>query len=649
MKQVYIVDGNGQYVQLFVKAGFALAHTPGEADLICFTGGSDVSPSLYAEKLHPESFCDMARDVREADIFNMAVDLEIPMVGICRGGQFLNVMSGGRMFQHVTNHCRNHMLTDTRTNKSILVTSTHHQMMRPSPHGVIIATADEWGNKECMPIVADPEKAPIQHLKRELDVEVVFYPDTGCLCFQPHPEFVGSDAYKDMREYFFSLISEFLFDERQEPKICGLVGAAGTLNAKEETAFKQLLMIDALRGNDSTGIASINRLDITKVVKQVGDPASLMEFGPTKAAFSGALKCLIGHNRYATTGKVSKKNAHPFDFDDLVGAHNGTLSNKWKLKDANLYDTDSEALYGQIEAEGVKNTIRIVEGAYALTWYDKLKDTINFLRNKERPLFMVLTKDNKAIFWASEEWMLHGILKRNDIAYNKVIDLPENHHCSYKIPDLGDVFDKAKMQKIEQERAVNFQYAGTSTPITGTNLPAKASYLPSHNYIPAARQVQNMPDFTNYVLRLQVYSSGKSEHGAPYVQLTCVRHPTAIFRVFVKFFSDVAKVLKNPEWIGTVKGIGTSSVIGGYYKVDYSSLKVPEEDESVLVIPPLKKDHTGAIITESEFASKYGQCVWCSQNLEYSSSFRIVSDKDCLCVDCNNDPEVNQYLPNLLN
>ena len=63
------------------------------ADLVCFTGGADVHPSFYGHSKHPTSRCDVLRDNEEVEIWEEFVN-NISMVGICRGGQLLNVLNG---------------------------------------------------------------------------------------------------------------------------------------------------------------------------------------------------------------------------------------------------------------------------------------------------------------------------------------------------------------------------------------------------------------------------------------------------------------------------------------------------------------------------------------------------------------------------
>lgn len=204
--KIYIVDGNYQYTNLFVSRGWEVCSKMEDADLILFTGGEDVSPDMYGEQRHPSTYSNRHRDDKEAALYGTAILLNIPMVGICRGGQFLNVINGGKMYQHVGGHCRDHYLTDVDTGKEVLVSSTHHQMMRPAPGATVIATAAEYSFKQCMidGIIVDVDDP--------VDVEVVYYAETNCLCFQPHPEFTD-DRYKGMTDYFFSLLDDLLLKD----------------------------------------------------------------------------------------------------------------------------------------------------------------------------------------------------------------------------------------------------------------------------------------------------------------------------------------------------------------------------------------------------------------------------------------------------
>lgn len=69
-------------------------------DGFLFTGGQDVDPQLYGEAMKP--FCGElcpARDAMEQELLHRALEQDKPVLGICRGIQFLNVALGGTLYQ----------------------------------------------------------------------------------------------------------------------------------------------------------------------------------------------------------------------------------------------------------------------------------------------------------------------------------------------------------------------------------------------------------------------------------------------------------------------------------------------------------------------------------------------------------------------
>lgn len=71
---------------------------PQPADVVIFTGGADINPYIYADENKLSSYSPQ-RDSQEIDVFNYCKDNRIPMIGICRGMQLINAISGGTLVQ----------------------------------------------------------------------------------------------------------------------------------------------------------------------------------------------------------------------------------------------------------------------------------------------------------------------------------------------------------------------------------------------------------------------------------------------------------------------------------------------------------------------------------------------------------------------
>lgn len=195
-RKVYIVGNEDGFKDFFEEYGFQVTKDVFEADLLQFTGGEDVTPEIYGEA-NTQSYNNTDRDLIEMGFYALALRLNKPMVGVCRGGQFLNVMCGGKMIQNVHGHTKNHEII-TKDGEVLMATSTHHQMMIPDEfHGEVWA----WAN--IVHKTADPYHPGFE----EYDSEVIFYDDQRCLCFQPHPEY---RRYERLEKYYFELIDQLL-------------------------------------------------------------------------------------------------------------------------------------------------------------------------------------------------------------------------------------------------------------------------------------------------------------------------------------------------------------------------------------------------------------------------------------------------------
>jgi glucosamine--fructose-6-phosphate aminotransferase (isomerizing) len=161
--------------------------------------------------------------------------------------------------------------------------------------------------------------------------------------------------------------------------MCGIVGYIGGREVSP-------LLLDGLkrmeyRGYDSCGIAVVDE-GRTRVVRSVGRVSALEEKMRTVTMTPAAVRCGIGHTRWATHGRPSEENAHPHRdcTGDFIVVHNGIIENYLALKrrlieqgHVFLTATDTEVLPHLIEShfhgsleQAVQAALREVEGAYGM-------------------------------------------------------------------------------------------------------------------------------------------------------------------------------------------------------------------------------------------------------------------------------------------
>jgi len=201
MLKVFIVGGGINYETMFEDMGWEITEQIDDADLVQFTGGSDVSPHLYGEETHPRTHSSLLRDTGEIKVYEDCLRQGKPMAGICRGGQFLHVMSGGKLWQHIPGHAIMHTHSAWSYDKETVlhVTSTHHQAMRYSKDvGEVLLWAAAHGAHQHM------SDGMVVAVEVTHNVESVYHMESKSFCYQPHPEFEQGEC----REYYFDKLLE---------------------------------------------------------------------------------------------------------------------------------------------------------------------------------------------------------------------------------------------------------------------------------------------------------------------------------------------------------------------------------------------------------------------------------------------------------
>lgn len=230
--------------------------------------------------------------------------------------------------------------------------------------------------------------------------------------------------------------------------MCGIVGVMGTgiLSDKALGLFQGLLYLDKVRGDHATGVAKINPWNgmVKTFKKAVGAQKFLGDDEALDFMEKERGRIYIGHNRYATMGDKSKdENAHPFTQDHITLVHNGGVD-RWTLEGLEGYDdddvsVDSHMVCKTIAAHGIEEAVKKLSGAFSLVWWDHNQRTLNFLRNKDRPMWIATLTDG-TLFWASEREMMDFFVnrKKNSLSYkDEPREIPLETMISYTFNNNG--------------------------------------------------------------------------------------------------------------------------------------------------------------------------------------------------------------------
>ena len=179
------------------------------ADGIIITGGEDINPLLYNDTTNLKvcGKIDHRRDTLEKKLFDYAFENKIPLMGVCRGMQMINVASGGSLYGAIPSeigtqviHRNNgevmHKIALTEScplifpegQDTFMVNSWHHQGLKNIPDGISVVAKSFDDLPEA--IYLDEKLHPFM------------------IAVQFHPERLGSDngIHKRMRQSFLNAV-----------------------------------------------------------------------------------------------------------------------------------------------------------------------------------------------------------------------------------------------------------------------------------------------------------------------------------------------------------------------------------------------------------------------------------------------------------
>lgn len=201
--------------------------------------------------------------------------------------------------------------------------------------------------------------------------------------------------------------------------MCGLFGVVSPATWQECSAFLDLMKVSSLRGPHSTGLL-VSRRNKTFVYREAVNSVTFVE-SPEMADVLNPTRMYgdiyMGHCRYATVGKVTKSNAHPFRAGSIVAAHNGTLGSYKDKLEGKADITDSQVLIEEMASNGIIPTLSQLtsKDSYAVSIYDLRTKSLMLSRNHQRPLYLAVCDDTGTVFYSSEGGMLRFVLSRSNI------------------------------------------------------------------------------------------------------------------------------------------------------------------------------------------------------------------------------------------
>ena len=201
-----VVEAGGTPVLIpLVTNEKALEEIVSRIDGLILSGGGDIYSPLFGEEVHPsvESY-DLERDRYEIALVKQAVERQIPVLGICRGNQLINVAFGGNLIQDIpsqipestVNHNQEearevatHSVRITPESQLYRITKAERIMVNSFHHQSVNTVAPEF---EAVAWADDGVIEAIEASEGKAIVGVQWHPENGAVAGDP----VMADTFK---------------------------------------------------------------------------------------------------------------------------------------------------------------------------------------------------------------------------------------------------------------------------------------------------------------------------------------------------------------------------------------------------------------------------------------------------------------------
>lgn len=168
---------------------------PPELDALLLPGGGDINPHRYGQDPDPRVYnVDLDQDRLDFGMAQHALGRNLPIMGICRGMQLLNVLYGGTLIQHLPASVVEHSFQLRKESTALAEVFTSHEVeMIPGSHLAKVLGSSVWS--------ASAHHQAVDELGKGLRIGARAADGTIEAVEDPHRSVIGVQWHPEIREH----------------------------------------------------------------------------------------------------------------------------------------------------------------------------------------------------------------------------------------------------------------------------------------------------------------------------------------------------------------------------------------------------------------------------------------------------------------
>jgi len=249
--------------------------------------------------------------------------------------------------------------------------------------------------------------------------------------------------------------------------MCGIFGTIRKQRRKcDISALRGLALVNRQRGKEALGFFDSNEA----IFKRANDPIDVLADSECTKWLDQSERdawFIVGHTRFSTRGKNIDQNAHPFQYGNVIGSHNGCIDAPQH------YTVDSEHAIDVLDKNesDYQTALSDIWGYWTLSWYDNRKDEL-FLAMHDNTCGIV--QHRGAWYFSSDpDHLATALGVRDTIVLNSgdVVSFDSNGRMKYRKKFESDMSYSYK--KDRRTSGGSTSYGGYSTSYTSTSASTK--------------------------------------------------------------------------------------------------------------------------------------------------------------------------------